>query len=288
MGVGRQGACVPREAAVMEQPMRLYSFSVSLSSEKVRWALDLAGLPYREVRLTPFVHWPRDSRLAGGYGGSLPILEADGQVISDSTAIFEWLAQHRAPFSLIPGAPAARTAVLAAEARFDLLGSHVLRTVYAALLSRPALMQALWAVDANPLQALALRAAWPMLQRLLAAGLDTRPKALATARQRIDRALTELDHAQVDGQRYLVGGRLSVADVTAAAWLAPLACPEEHPLFSGDDYREATRDLRAAWSGRPGLDWVRGLYRQHRSLALRELPAPVSARPGRRLRPAVS
>lgn len=256
--------------------LRLYSFSASLSSEKVRWALDLAGLPYREYRLTPFVHWPRDSRLAGGYGSSLPILEADGETISDSTAILEWLAQHRAPFALIPAAPAARAAVMAAESRYDQVGRHVLRCLYATLLPQRERVLALWTCDANPLQRLALRSVWPLLQKLMAGGLSLGERDVAQSCHRVERALAELDRVQAQGRRYLVGDRLSVADIAAAAWLAPLACPEEHPLYSDDDYRDATRTLRQPWRGHPGLEWVRGLYRQHRSLPLREASAPMT------------
>jgi len=44
-----------REMLPKDQVITLYTHAISQSSEKVRWALDTAGIPYRERLLTPFV-----------------------------------------------------------------------------------------------------------------------------------------------------------------------------------------------------------------------------------------
>ncbi|MGQ0586628.1 MAG: glutathione S-transferase C-terminal domain-containing protein, partial [Gammaproteobacteria bacterium] len=115
--------------------------------------------------------------------------------------------------------------------------------------------------DASPLQRLALNAAFPLIRQLFLRGLDTSPAAYARSQRIVDRTIGELDRAAAAGKRFMVGDALSVADITAAALLAPLACPEEHPIYSRRDYRQQMASVLAPWRDRPGLAWVRGIYR---------------------------
>jgi glutathione S-transferase len=239
----------------------LYTNAVSQSSEKVRWALDSAGISYREQRLPPFVHTKWATSIGGGMLATMPVMEADGLTLTDSTRILEWLEVRRAPFRLIPTDPALREQVMAAESRFDMAGVHLLRVVYRELLSRRDLALKLWSLDANVLQRAALRAAYPLIKRLFTTGLDASPAAVARSQRIVDRVIGELDAAATSGRRFLVGGALTVADITAAALLSPLACPEEHPIYSRRDYQQQMAPVLAPWRDRPGLAWVRDLYR---------------------------
>jgi hypothetical protein len=63
-----------------------------------------------------------------------------------------------------------------------------------------------------------------------------------------------------------------VAHNTAAPLPAPLACPEEPPNYSRRDYRTNWASVPAPWRARPGLAWVRELYRG-RGLAAAQPPA---------------
>ncbi len=262
----------------MTEPLKLHTLSMSQSSEKVRWALDAAGLTYVENRLTPFVHLPRSFLLSGGVGANLPVLEADGESLQDSTRIFEWLAVHRAPFSLMPEHEALRNAAMQAESRFDHLAQHVLRSVYAELVRRPPLLLALWGVDAKLLDALALRAAFPVLMRVFANALDIRPAARARSQRMLERGLDELARAAREDRQYLVGDRLSIADIAAAAVLSPLACPDQHCVYARADYREGVSALTQQWQGHPGLDWVRAQYQRHRVTPQRDVALRASRR----------
>lgn len=269
----------------MNERAVLYTLSASQASEKIRWSLDAAGIEYAEHRLTPFLHLPRNLLSSRAVGAHLPLLEADGESIVDSTRILEWLAVHRAPFALMPSDPERRQAVMNAESRFDHLARHVLRCVYAQLLQQPALVWRIWTVDAGLAESLALRAALPMLARMFASGLNLQPHAVARSRRMIEHGLAELDLAAQERRRYLVGGRLSVADITAAAMLAPLACPDEHPVYARADYRAAIAPLMQDCASHRGLDWVRHLYRRHRGA---ELGQTVPARPITRRRRAAA
>ena len=61
----------------------LYDFRFSHYSEKARWALDFKGIPYTPRHLVPGFHLRTARKLAPR--SCLPILEADGAVIQDST-----------------------------------------------------------------------------------------------------------------------------------------------------------------------------------------------------------
>jgi glutathione S-transferase len=279
---------VGRRPAGLEAVMgdiTLYTHAVSQSSEKVRWALDAAGIPYVERLLPPFVHTQWLTSPGGGLFASMPVLEGDGETISDSTRILEWLEARRAPFPLIPRDPMVRAQVMAAESRFDMGASHLLRLVYGELLERRELALRLFGLDANLLQRLALRAAFPLIEQLFVRGLDTSAISMKRSQRIVERLVAELDRVAEAGQRFLVGDSFSVADITACALFAPLACPEEHPVYSRRDYRHQMGRVLAPWRDRPGLAWVRGMYRcrgvsvnsaPHALLHLRH-PAPGAA-----------
>ena len=78
-------------------------------------------------------------------------------------------------------------------------------------------------------------------------------------------ALDWLEADIADGRKHLLGAALSAADIAVCALLAPLACPDQHPVYSREDYRTLMRTQLAPWSPRPGLAWVRETYRQKRT-----------------------
>ncbi len=246
-----------------DAPPILYTFAVSHFSEKIRWTLDQAGLPYREQRLVPFLHIPRVLALTRR-ASSVPVLVVGGEVIQDSTRILEWLERHQAPFPLIPGDPALRAEVMELEARFDRVGVHVIRQLFAETLDDKAATLPMWTHDATALQCRALSLAYPLVRRGFSRLLQLSPATLRKAVAKIDEAADLIAERTRDGRPYLTGDRLSVADITACALLSPLACPEEHPVFGAADYRRSVRMRAVRWDDHPGFDWVRGIYREHR------------------------
>jgi glutathione S-transferase len=95
------------------------------------------------------------------------------------------------------------------------------------------------------------------------------PEGAARARAMILAALDRLE-AELGEEEYLVGGRFTVADLTAAALLYPLVLPAQGP--SGfERMPEPYERFRAPLTTRPGCRWVREVYERHR------LTAPPSA-----------
>jgi glutathione S-transferase len=83
----------------------------------------------------------------------------------------------------------------------------------------------------------------------------SRRKTLAA----LDRVESEL---QPSG--YLVGDRFSVADLTAAALLFPLARPPQAPYMVPPPLPESVQRFREETSERPAFKWVEEMYRSHR------------------------
>jgi len=249
----------------MSATLKLHTFSVSHFSEKARWLLDASGTDYVEEPWVPFLHIAKALRKGGRGVTTVPVLDTGNGCIQDSTRILLWLETHRAPFSLMPVDPALREQVLAVEDRFDRVGNHVVRYAYSVSLDNAEGVTKLWTIDATPGQTRFIRTTYPLLRLVFRSKLKLgSTSAIATSEQRFGEGLDWIAEQLKDGHQYLVGTRLTAADITAAALLAPIACPDEHPVYSQADYRNGIALLRTKWDGHPALDWVRDLYRQYR------------------------
>lgn len=244
--------------------MQLYTFSVSHFSEKIRWALDYAKLPYAERPLVPFFHVPTTLRLGGSKFTTVPILVAGKERIQDSTRILEWLAANRPPFALMPTEPVERAEAMALEARFDKMGAHIIRFAYAETLDNADGVLKLWTLDAKPWQARLLRLGYPALQRFFRKNSGISTASAQRAHSVVQENLDFIASRVSADSPYLVGGKFSAADLTAAALLAPLVCPDQHSVYSQADYRAGIAAQVAAWQTHPAFAWVRQIYALHR------------------------
>lgn len=250
----------------MNPPYRLYTFSLSHFSEKIRWALDLSRIAYAETRWTPFFHI-LPARIKSGRSTTVPILQTPRQTIQDSTEILLWLEREHAPFALMPAASELRQQVLEIEERFDKLGRHFIRYLYATALTQRERMIRLWTLDANPVQRAVVAMSYPLLAATIRRVFAITPENVSRSEQKIQFELDWLAERIAGGQRFLAGNTLTAADITAAALLAPLACPAEHPVYGSDDYRASVASLRARFKDAPALAWVRAIYRDFRQPA---------------------
>ncbi len=251
----------------MTVQMRLYTFTLSHFSEKTRWTLDAAGLDYVEQPLVPGLHMLKTRRLSRR-ATTVPILAADGELIQDSARITAWLAQHRAPFPLLPTNAAQRAQVLAIEARFARVGRQVMRLAYSRALDDPEGVRRVWSVDATPLQSRLLRLVFPPLSMLMRRTLKLNADAMVKARADIAAALDEVETllatARAEGRRHLVGDSLSIADITVCALLSPLVVPRSHPVYTAPLFREGIAEITREWQSREAFRWVRDFYDRER------------------------
>lgn len=209
---------------------RLISISISHYCEKVRWALELAGEPYEESAHLPLVHWAYS--LSAGAGRTVPALVTeDGQVLGDSTDILLWIDRRHPQLGLYGSGEAERQEIAALEDLLDeKLGPATRRWGYFHLLPNRALTVGYASQGVPPAEPLILKATFPLVRRLLRRGLGI--DAVRTERSvlRMREILAQLSEKLSDGRPFLMGSRLTAADITLASLASPLLQPPEHPL----------------------------------------------------------
>jgi glutathione S-transferase len=224
--------------------------------------LDFKKIPHVRRSLLPTS--PRAIRFS--LRGTVPVLDLDGERIVDSTRIIEALERHDPEPSLYPDDPFERERALALEDFFDEHAGHDLRRVaFYSLRDDPGYVGAFLTTGRGPVTRRIFSAVFSVpgsmayanrRYRINAADVAASTTELAAA---LDRITSEL---QPSG--YLVGSRFSVADLTAAALLFPLAWPAELQYDYPDPPDSPFLKL---FEGHAALDWIRQIYSRHRGLS---------------------
>jgi maleylacetoacetate isomerase len=90
----------------------LFDYWRSSASYRVRIALNLLAIPYRSVSVDLLAQEHKQAEhLARNPQGLVPALLIDGQILTQSLAIIEYLSETRSSASLLPSNPAARQRV---------------------------------------------------------------------------------------------------------------------------------------------------------------------------------
>lgn len=224
--------------------------------ERARWALDLQGIVYDEEHLAPGTHLLRVKRL-GAAATSLPLLLLeDGLLCQGSDRILDWA-------GLSGGDPEI-------ERRLEQATAPLIRQcLYAGLLPDPRSgIRDVLLRGTSKRDATIGRMTWPLLRRIMAAGMNARPGLLPDLIAQVDRELDWFDRLLAERGDYLVGREFGRADLTTASLLAPVALPQVEPvksLSAGIRWPRSLAPFLARWSDRPTLKWVRYVYDAHRA-----------------------
>jgi glutathione S-transferase len=250
----------------MSRPI-LWHLPISHYSEKVRWALDYKAIEHDRRAPIGGYHIPVALVLTRGRHYTLPLIELDGRRIGDSTAIIAALEQRYPDPGgrvLYPADQDERRRALELEDWFDEhLGPAIRRFVFHALRGNRDAFDELAARQVPEPFRRYRRLAGAYARAFTGARFQT------VSNRRADDALrhtlTALDRleAELGGGEYLVGGRFTVADLTAAALFYPLVMPPEGPLQL-DDPPPAVAEIRDSLSTRPGYRWVETMFARHR------------------------
>jgi glutathione S-transferase len=206
----------------------LVTIPISHYCEKARWALDRAGVPYRERAHVQGIHWIA-ARRAGG-GSTVPVLVCERGVLADSAAILDY-ADSRAPADrrLYPEDPA-----LAAEARAlareldGRLGPHGRLWMYHEMRGQRRLVH-MYAPHGVPAwERWTLRAAYPAIARLIDRHLGITPATAEESLRQVRAVFDAVGARLADGRPYLLGERFTAADLTFAALAASVLVPPEY------------------------------------------------------------
>lgn len=211
-------------------------------SERVRWVLELKGVPYARRAYQPLADEPELRRTTGI--ATAPVLLADGEVVGDSDAAVDWIeARHPSP-ALLPADPGRRAQVRAVE------------TAATEAIAPGARLGFIGRAKAMGLQPLADH---------FATKYGWSPEAQARAERLLRVVLGDLAQA-VAARAHLVGDGFTRADLTLAAMLAPVF---GHPP---DDLFVLDAPMRAMFGVPLGDDpalaplraWRDDVYRRHR------------------------
>jgi len=246
---------------VAELPV-LWHLKVSHYNEKARWALDLKRVPHVRRALMAGRQQAAAKKLTGGT--TTPILVLDGRAIGDSTDIIAALEERHPEPALYPADPAERERALALEDHFDEeLGPHARRLAMHHMLPDAKLFLGAFASDLDGAQLVAARAAFPALRRGIVKQFSIDDEHVALAFDRV-RAAGERRAAEAGPDGYLVGDTFTVADLTLAALLSPLATPDQFPYPQPQRDDPRFEPVREALREAGLLEWVRDVYARHR------------------------
>jgi len=249
-----------------QQPI-LWQIEVSHFSEKVRWALEYKGVDH--VRRTPLpgMHIPIALAMTRGAQPTFPVIQLDGRTIGDSTAIIAALEARYPEPPLYPSDAEERARALELEDYFDeQLGPHARLLPFYELIQEPELFAEVAAEAVpGPLGKVkpvvgAYARAYTSL-RWGANSSEDAERARAGIAAAMDRLDAELERG--DGE-FLVGDRLSVADVTAASLFYPVVSPAEGPLSPDLPSPPALDRFRESLKDRRGFRWVEDTFRRYR------------------------
>jgi glutathione S-transferase len=255
----------------------LWQYSFSNYNEKARWALDFKGISHERRSLMP--GGPRAMLFSRG-DGTIPVLDLDGERIVDSTAIIAALEEHQPEPGLYPADPDERRRALELEDFFDENAGHDMRRV------------GFWEVHDNvgyglsfmttdqpkvkaTLGRAGLRLAFPGVWRYMSARYGFDEASVERSRTTLIEGLDRIESERVGGD-YLVGGRFTVADLTAAALLYPLVWP---PEFQYELPEPPDWEFLKPYRDHPALVWIAETWRRHRGSSAAATSPRSPARP---------
>lgn len=244
----------------------LYVFAISHFCEKGRWTLDHHGIDYRLRFTAPGPHFRLSKRL-GVPESTYPVLVASGVAIQGSAEIVDWADANGSGPGLTPADDAFAAEARAIEQRLsDSIGVHTRRMFYSeSLVEHPATVKPVFLMGLEGAAKWTFLGAWPVIRRVIISSMDLGPEQGRESRDIVDAELTWLEGILADGRRYLVGDSFTRADLSAAALVARLAAAAEHPLAGRFAMPPKLAELQESWRDRPALEWIRGLYREHRN-----------------------
>jgi glutathione S-transferase len=243
-------------------PPVLWHLKVSHYNEKARWALDYKRVPHERSAEMPGPHRAVAQRLTGA--STFPVLVLEGEAIGDSTRIIEALERRYPEPPLYPADPAERRRALEIEDFFDEeLGPHVRLLVLNHMLPSGQLALGAFFPDLGTIRRLSARAMFPLHRRqaIAAFGIDEARVELAWAKVQ---AAGECFREELQPSGYLVGDGFTVADLTAAAMVAPAVAPEQFPYPQPQRGHPLLAPLRDAFAEAGLLEWAHEMYARHR------------------------
>jgi glutathione S-transferase len=250
----------------MSSEYRLITIPPSHYCEKARWALEHAGIPYREEGHPPLLH--RLATKMGRGGRTTPVLVAGDKVLADSTDILQFIdVEHAEGWRPYPTDSQLRVEAEELEEIFDTrLGPHTRRLAYYHLLQDNRLFLASVLAGVGGVEKALFRILSPVVKKLMRVGMKIDEAGAERSLDYVKTIFDTVGELLADGRSFLVGKKFGAADLTFAALAAPVLLPRKYgsPLPSLDqipaDLLAQIEEFRAL----PAGDFALRVYRDHR------------------------
>jgi glutathione S-transferase len=246
----------------MATDLELVMFQSSHFNEKVRWALDYKEIPHRRTSLLPGPHVRTVTKLTGQ--AQVPVLVSDGEPLHGSARIIDALEKAHPEPALYPEDPEARSRALEIQQYFDdEVGPNIRRALFFVMVEEPGYLTRIFA-RAHPAPVRILyRCVLPLVKGKMVREMQIE-EPYASEALKVTEAGFDFVARESGASGYLVGDRFSVADLAAAALLAP-GVELDHPdMRKPTDTPPSIRAWLDRWRDHPGAEWVRDVYARHR------------------------
>ena len=194
-----------------------------------------------------------------------PVLQIDDRIISGSARILETLEQLQPSPTLLPNDPLDRKSVLLWQEIFDAeLGPAVRTILFEQLIDQGSYLVQMFGREKPRLSRWAYRAIYPIAKPLIAKSNGvTDPANIDHAKRIVTETLDEIN-AQIVTTGYLVGKQFTLADLTAAALIAPIAGVDHVDMARPQPMPPGVAQLIANYADHPAIRWVQEIYNRHR------------------------
>lgn len=260
----------------MEAAPVLVTIPISHYCEKARWALDRAGVEYRESAHLQIFHWVAVRRAGGGK--TAPVLVCGDRVFAESSEILDEADALAPPERrLFPADPEAAAEARALEADFDeRLGPHGRRWMYDSLRGSREVAVAYNCSGVPGWQRRAFPFVFPLAMRVIDRYLEISPASVAESLATVHAVFDEVGERLGDGRGFLCGDRFGAADLTFAALAASVLVPPEYgvPLPRPEELPAPMAATIGELREHPAGAFAMRLYREER----RPEPAPAPDR----------
>lgn len=250
----------------LPETVELLQFPFSHFNEKARWALAWKGIAHRRTNLLPGPHALTVLRLTGKT--EVPVLRVGTEIVGGSARIIDELERRVPTPALYPSDASERSRALEVQQWFDdEVGPMVRRALFAVMLDTPGYVCGMFAGHRSVAVRASYRASFPLVSVVMKRSMGiTDAASIERAGLATEEAFDYVArHAGPSG--YLVGDTFTVADLAAAALLAPVvdvAHPDMHKPTPRPAAMQAVLDR---WAEHPGAAWVQEQYRRNRPAA---------------------
>jgi glutathione S-transferase len=261
--------------------LRLITIPISHYCEKARWALERAGIAYREERHIQAVHVLAVKRAGGGR--TVPVLVTPEGSLGDSEDILHWVDERTPPeHRLYPADGAHRTEVERICRRLDAeLGPKGRRLMYVNMLPAKDLLLSFNNEGVPRWEDRFMRVGFSAVTLLVKNRLAITPGVDVQDEADVWGELDWVAELLADGRPYLSGERFGAADLTFGALSAAVVAPADYGVQLPDVERmpPKAREFITQAREHPAGRFALSLVERHRreTWALRQACAPTPA-----------